>query len=174
MFEAIPIRRSAAFVGPLRIRLTREWSDGPRALVIGCNPSIADAETDDPTSRWWNRWFRQAGFGGYDAANLYPFCTSNPRECRAIVEGQSAETCAAIALNLSAITKLADDADQIFVCWGGIAWDVSWVRHVCDAIGQDKILLCWGTTTAGAPKHPLARGRYRLNLDQQPIEWHVP
>lgn len=54
------MKRSASFGGyGTRWKLTREWGPGPRALAIGCNPSDADALQDDPTSRWWNAWFRR-------------------------------------------------------------------------------------------------------------------
>ena len=77
------IERRAHFTNGNRITLTRIWNaELPMALVIGCNPSTADGLSDDPTVRWWNKWFRANGFGGYVAMNLYPFCTSSPVECR--------------------------------------------------------------------------------------------
>jgi hypothetical protein len=32
---------------------------------------------------------------------------------------------------------------------------------------------CWGTTTSGAPKHPLARGKHRIPVDQPAILWRA-
>lgn len=176
LFENDTIHSDAEFIGNYRIRLSRDWSDGPRALVIGCNPSTADAFADDPTSRWWNNWFRAAGFGGYDAANLYPFCTSSPRECRNIVDAKSVDTQQALNdINLPELVRLAQRADQIFVCWGAIAWDDLWVRYVCEAIQlavqPSPELWCWGITKSGAPKHPLARGRHRIPSGQAAISW---
>ena len=176
LFESVKIRRDAHFEGPHRIRLSRDWDVGRRAMVIGCNPSNADAHSDDPTSRWWNKWFKQAGFGGYDALNLYPFCTSRPRACRQIVECMTeAEHAALFKINLPALVEVGHGADQIFVCWGAIAWDQKWIATVCDeikqAIGQPADLWCWGKTKVGAPKHPLARGAHRIAFDQQPEIW---
>lgn len=38
--------------GQYRYKLTRRWGDGEqKGLFIGLNPSIADAEIDDPTIR---------------------------------------------------------------------------------------------------------------------------
>lgn len=175
------MRRSADVRGRLRIRLTREWGSGPRACVIGCNPSTADALKEDPTSRWWNAWFELFGFGAYDAANLYPFRTSSPAECRRIVDGiDDGDWAARDGLhftNLPELVRLAKSADQVFVCWGAIAWDDMWIEHVVEEIqtGEEPWpdLWCWGMTKAGAPKHPMARGKHRIPHDQKPILWRA-
>lgn len=174
------MKRSAFFPSPgIRRRLSRQWGPGPRALVIGCNPSDADALKDDPTSSWWNDWFRLFGFGAYDAANLYSFCTSNPADCRRRVDsailGQDWYDRDELFHNLSELVDLAKQADQVFVCWGAIAWDHVWVEHIVEEIqcGESPWpdLWCWGTTKHGAPKHPLARGVHRITRDQVPILW---
>lgn len=173
------LRRSAHFPrAGVRARLTRDWGPGPRALVIGCNPSAADTLKDDPTSRWWNAWFQLFGFGGYDAANLWPFCTASPAECRRIAEaGWAGEwhDRDAMHANLEHVVKLAKAAEQVFVCWGAIAWDDVWIEQVVEEIQTGVApypdLWCWGTTAAGAPKHPMARGAHRIARDQQPILW---
>ena len=117
LFGAPYIRRDAVFSGDDRLELRRWWDDtGPWACVIGCNPSTADALADDPTSRWWNRWFRAFGFRGYSAVNLYPFCTSSPAECRkrASWEGNGPDWHArdAIHANASYVVQTAKAADQ--------------------------------------------------------------
>jgi hypothetical protein len=175
-FDTSLIKRDATFVGDYRIKLSRDWDEGSRALVIGCNPSTANALNDDPTSRWWNAWFKQAGFGGYDAANLYPFCTSSPTECRAIVEDNSSETKRALhEINMPALVEMSRSAKSVFVCWGAIAWDAAWVAMVSGEImkarHREPTLWCWGTTQSGAPKHPLARGKHRIPKDQLAIAW---
>lgn len=177
------LKRSARFLRPgVRLVLSRDWSPGPRALVIGCNPSDADASKDDPTSRWWNNWFRLFGFGGYDAMNLYPFCTSSPAACRRIVDdadggldyGARDELHFA---NLPLLVQKAKSAHQAFVCWGAIAWDNVWIEHVVEEIQSGVApypdLWCWGQTLGGAPKHPLARGAHRIAPDQRPILWRA-
>ena len=57
------MERTAIFSGEERLELGRRWGPGPIACVIGCNPSTADANGDDPTSLWWNAWFQLFGFG---------------------------------------------------------------------------------------------------------------
>ena len=172
-------RAGAVFSGSNRLTLWREWGSGPKACVIGCNPSTADATKDDPTSRWWNRWFLQNGFGRYDAVNLYPFCTSSPAECRKIVgaidRGAWDVRDALHFVNLPHVVSMAKAAAQVFVCWGAIAWDDVWIEHVIEEIQSGEPpypdLWCWGTTASGAPKHPLARGAHRIPVDQPAIMW---
>lgn len=176
------IELDAVFHGEnCRITLSRRWGPGPRALVIGCNPSDASHLKEDPTSHWWTRWFQAAGFGAYDAANLYPFITSSPRECRQIVEsidsGRFDIRDDLHFVNLPHLVKLAKAADRVFVCWGNIAWDQEWVNHVAEQIqfGEEPYpdLWCWGTTASGAPKHPMARGKHRMQWDAKPVLWRA-
>lgn len=180
LFCADPIKRSALFVGGCRIELRREWGSGPRACVIGHNPSDADAQKDDPTSKWWNRWFNHFGFGSYIACNLYPFCSASPAECyKRVREGMDGRDYAARDMihfvNLPAVVEIAKRADQVFVCWGNIAADDVWIEHVIEEIqtGVEPYpdLWCWGKTRSGAPTHPMARGKHRIDPLQAPILW---
>ncbi len=175
-------RATAEFHGAgCRLTLSREFGPGPSACVIGCNPSTANAFKNDATSRWWNTWFQAAGFGRYDAVNLYPFCTSSPAECRRIVA--TIETGAwdirddLHFVNLPHVVAKAKAADQVFVCWGAIAWDDLWVDHVVEQIqyGEPPYpdLWCWGITGSGAPKHPLARGKHRIPTNQTAQLWRA-
>lgn len=182
LFGEPVLRRSAFFPSKgIRRRLTRYWADGPRALVIGCNPSDGDAEKDDRTSSWWNHWFHHFGFGGYDAANLYSFVATNPwlclRRAKAAMEGADWGDRDELFSNLSYLVELAKRADKVFVCWGGIASDLDWVEHVVEEI-QTGVepwpdLWCWGTTKAGTPTHPMARGAHRLLPDQPAVLWRA-
>ena len=181
LFGAPVMQRSAFFPSPgIRRRLTRNWGPGPRAFVLGCNPSAADALADDPTSRWWNAWFQLFGFGGYDAGNLYSFCTASPAECRKRTEaGWSGEwhDRDEMQANYDDVIRMAKRADQVFVCFGAIAWDDMWIEQVIEGIQSGVApypdLWCWGKTQAGAPMHPMARGKHRIPRDQQPILWRA-
>jgi hypothetical protein len=176
------LRRSANFPSEgQRDRLTRDWGPGRRAFVLGCNPSDAGKDRDDPTSKWWNDWFYSYGFGGYDAGNLYPFVTSDPADCKRIADWQSNGpdwyARDAIQHNLNEVVRMAKRADQVFVCFGNIAWDQDWIEHVVEAIqtGEEPWpdLWCWGKTKSGAPIHPMARGKHRIAKDQAPVLWRA-
>ncbi len=176
------LKRSAYFATPgVRVRLTRHWAEGPKALVIGCNPSDADASKEDMTSHWWNAWFHRFGFGGYCAMNAYPFCSPDPAICKDRVSralnGPNWHDRDMLFSNRDAIAKAAKKADQVFVCWGAIAWDEDWLESIIEEIQQGSApwpdLWCWGKTAAGAPKHPLARGVHRIPRNQAPILWRA-
>lgn len=174
LFGEPAIRRSAHFPKPgIRRRLTRDWGPGPRAFVLGCNPSEAGETLDDPTSKWWNRWFAHWGFGGYDAGNFYPFVSSDPRACRerhrAAIGGPEWGDRDQLFANLDDVVRMAKAADQVFVCFGNIAGaiDADWNEHVLEEIQTGHApwpdLWCWGKTQSGAPTHPMARGKHRLD-----------
>jgi hypothetical protein len=179
LFGRETMQRGARFVAGGRIELRRRWGPGPSACMIGCNPSDADAEKDDQTCHWWINWCRLFGFGSFTAVNLYPFVTSDPHLCRDIVAGIEGGDWAARDLlhfvNLPAVAAAAKAADQVFVCWGAIAWDQDWIDHVVEAVQTGEApypdLWCWGFTASGAPKHPMARGAHRIPRDQSPILW---
>lgn len=181
LFGNATMDRSAKFRGDDRIELHRRWAPGPLACMIGHNPSNAGSTSDDPTSKWWIDWCQLFGFGGYVAVNLYPFTTSDPRECYRRVEGiEGGDWDARDALhfaNLPAVTYWAKRADQVFVCWGAIARDDDWIEHVIEEIQTGEApwpdLWCWGKTASGAPKHPMARGLHRIPRDQKPILWRA-
>lgn len=164
-----------------RLTLSRRWGPGPIAYVIGCNPSDASHLKEDPTSRWMTRWFQEYGYGGYDLGNLYPFISPHPKVCRQLVD--SIETGRwdirddLHHVNLPHVVAKAKAAHKVFVCWGAIAWDVDWINHVVEEIqsgeGPYPDLWCWGKTSSGAPKHPLARGKHRMDWNQKPEIWRA-
>lgn len=182
LFGEPVLERSASFVDNGRIDLRRRWAPGPRACIIGHNPSSAGSTSDDPTSRWWIDWCTLFGFGGYVAVNLYPFCSSKPADCYSIV----ADIDGGIDwgnrdllhfVNLPAVVQEAKTAQQVFVCWGAIARDWDWIEHVIEEIQTGVApypdLWCWGTNADGSPKHPMARGLHRIPKDQKPILWRA-
>ncbi len=166
-----------------RYVLAHIWDKSrPIAAVIGCNPSTADHERDDPTSLWWQRWFRHYGWGGYMAMNQYPFRTSSPAECRRIARGitEANDYWARDRLhfdNLNEIRRRAKKATAVFACWGNIAWDQEWTEHVVEEIqtgeGPWPDILCWGKTKYGAPIHPMARGKHRIDPLTPAVLWRA-
>jgi hypothetical protein len=181
LFGQPGIRRTAEFRGRDRVVLRRWWAPGPQACIIGHNPSDADADSDDPTSKWWIRWCQHYGFGGYAAVNLYPFTSSNPKDCYAkvadIYAGLDWDARDALHfVNLPAVIREAKAAAQVFACWGALAdRDPMWVEHVVEEIQSGAepypAIWCWGKTASGAPTHPMARGRHRINPLQPALLW---
>ena len=57
--------------GAYRYTLTRRWGSGPRAVFVGLNPSTADAENDDASTRRMVGFARSAGCWSLKLVNLY-------------------------------------------------------------------------------------------------------
>ena len=71
--------------GKYRYELTRIWQDTlPKLVLIGLNPSTADAETDDNTIRVCSKRAREWGYGGIVMLNLFAYRATDPADmCRA-------------------------------------------------------------------------------------------
>lgn len=177
-----PVVRDAEFWdSKIRVKLVRTWGPGPRVNFIGCNPSIAGKEIDDPTCKWWMKWGQALGFGGFVATNLYPFITSSPAECRKIANwednGPDWYARDRMQQNLDIVVRTAKTADLVVACWGAISWDKTWIDHVVEAItsGEEPWpdIYCFGTTKSGAPMHPMARGKHRISPTVEPKLWRI-
>lgn len=181
LFGQVQMTRDATFIGNNRVTLVRRWGPGKRPCIIGCNPSLANGDREDPTCQWWIKWSTALGYGGFTAVNLYPFVTSSPAECRKVANwqdnGPDWYARDAMMHNLDVVVREAKAADIVIACWGAIAWDPDWIEHVVEQIqsGDEPWpdIYCFGKTGSGAPKHPMARGLHRIPQDVDPIMWRV-
>ena len=175
------IKRGATFSPErtLRFTLTREWDDRPMVCFIGHNPSTADHLVDDPTVRRWMHFARAWGRGGLVAVNLYPIRTSDPWQARMWADyernGSDWWVRDMLTLNVEVIAKEAKACGLVVACWGAIARDGNWNDHVVEQIvsGDEPwpSVYVFRLTAAGAPVHPMARGKHRVPDDAQPIIW---
>lgn len=175
------MKRSARLskCGKFRFTLSRQWAVGPMVCYIGHNPSTADHEKEDPTTRAWAHFARVNGYGGYTAVNLYPFRSSDPAGCRrwADFENNGPDWYARDILmeNISLVADVAKASAAVVACWGALAKDEFLVDKIVEEIqsGVDPYpdILCLGTTASGAPKHPLARGKHRIPSGQPFSVW---
>ena len=156
--------------GQFRWTLERAWSDGPTVCWIMLNPSTADAEVDDPTIRAIVKHSDGWGFGRLVVVNLYPIRSSDPKAARrwAVNEWREDKSVSRLDHNFNIVVGEAKAAEKVMAAWGAAPWTATWVRAVTDAIPE---LYCLGRTASGAPKHPLARGRHRVETGQQPELW---
>ena len=175
------IRRGATFAGSdtLRLTLTREWDDRPKVCFVGHNPSTADHLIDDPTVRRWMHFARAWGRGGFVAVNLYPIRTPYPDGARrwADYERDGPDWWVRDRLhdNVDIIAREAKACGLVVACWGAIAQDEIWIDHVLEHIttGEEPwpSVHVFGLTKAGAPIHPMARGKSRVPDDARPVLW---
>lgn len=141
--------RGAVFspCGMYRYTLERRWADGPMLLWVLLNPSIADAQRDDPTNRRGIAFSRQWGFGACVFVNLFAFRSPSPSEMKAAWQPIGPE-------NDSHILDQVEKADRIVVAWGIHGPHRNRDRDVLALLSEQK-LFCLGITQKGHPRHPL-------------------
>jgi hypothetical protein len=153
--------------GRYRYELSRSWDAGASTLpIVMLNPSIADAEIDDPTIRRCMVFARREGFGGIRVANLFAFRAIRTAAMRAAADPVGPD-------NDAALTALFDSAvgsgTPVLAAWGALGafrGREAYVRSLADLIGVQ--LLCLGVTRRGHPRHPLyVRG------DRMMEEWRM-
>ena len=92
-------------------------------LVVGCNPSTADASHDDPTLAKLSNWARFNGYSHLAVVNLFSYRETSPRKMKAagvlsfLTGGDEADMW---------IGKAASISDDIVLAMGDIAFK-SWV-----------------------------------------------
>lgn len=184
------MHRSAAIDGNRRWSLHRVWDETkPLLLVIMHNPSIANADREDPTMLRVIHFAKLWGFGGAVVVNLFPWITPDKR----LAIGWAKEALAVpghvfnpylrddLHAGLTKAVAAAERCSAILCAWGNIepCFD-EWADHVREAIEcaprpldgpNSRPVYCLGLTGSNDPKHPLARGRHRVSNDQQPIPY---
>ena len=168
------MRRSAEISedGLYRYRLIRRWDDRRHLLpFVMLNPSIADAEHDDPTIRRCIGFAQRLDFGGIGVWNLYAYRATDPfdlwqaqREGVDIVGPDNDRR----LRNILAFCHL--QGVDVVAAWGANA-PAERVAQVLALPYADLTLHALGVTKDGAPKHPLARGLHRIPDDARPVRW---
>ena len=160
------IRRDAAIsdCGRYRYRLIRQWGTNPPLAFIMLNPSIADANLDDPTIRRCMSFARREGCGGVVVVNLFALRATDPKELRkSTVDPIGPENDIAVATLIDAPLSTGS---RVVCAWGAHALATEQGRKTIDrAQACGRQLWCLGKTRiARAPCHPL------YLPDDQPLE----
>lgn len=152
-----------------RYSLWRRWAEGGTFLTfVMLNPSIADADRDDPTIQRCTKLARRDGYSGLVVVNLYALVSTDPAGLWVADDpvglANDEVLCAVLASNAAA-------GVPIVAAWGANAREdrVEWLLSQPGA----QTLRCLDVTNAGAPKHPLARGRSRIPDDAPLVAWPV-
>ncbi len=136
-----------------RYRLWRRWADGPCLMVVGLNPSTADALNDDPTVRRCIGYARRWGFGGLRMLNLFALRSTDPKGLYQAADPLGPRNVAAI--RREARTTIAADG-AVLAAWGNhgqLGDHAQRIRVVLERTGVGAA--CLGLTKVGEPKHPL-------------------
>jgi hypothetical protein len=165
---ALSYAASFSACGHYRWWLQRVWApERPRLLFLGLNPSLADAQRDDPTLRRILGFARRWGYGAVEVLNLFARVSASPGHLRRCDDPVGPENDAWLA------GRLGLGGQQPAVVW--LAWGNQGARQQRDqqvlavlaaaAVPMAAIAL----TQAGQPRHPLyAPGDARL----WPLVWH--
>lgn len=152
--------------GMYRHILSRIWDEsGPMVTFCGLNPSVADADVDDPTMRREVCFAQGWGFGGLWKVNAYDFRSSSPSILKAVKHPSSAR-------NWGFIKTAALSSDMFVCCWG---------THVNRAIPSTQEDLCRMLLDLGISLYALRltqgmRPSHTLYLpgDLEPFRWQNP
>lgn len=129
-----------------RYALHRHWDTSrPALLLIGLNPSTADARHNDPTIRRCIGFANDWGFGSLCVANLFAYRATYPADLKAAEDPVGPR-------NNSWLRRLAREADLVVAAWGNDG------QHLGRADAVRKMLPdlhCIRMNSAGEPAHPL-------------------
>lgn len=147
--------------GRYRYRLDRPLEgDGPVVAWFGVNPSIADANLEDQTTRKWRGFSRIVGARKYIAANPFAFRATDIADlARAHDRGIDVVG----PQNAAHLEGIIVDADLLIPCWGSRTKVPKALRYHLDELAAQlfdsgKPLKVLGLTASGDPKHPLTLG----------------
>ena len=169
----------------VRREIRRWWVNEPTkwAAWLMLNPSDAGAQRNDPTSLRVTHFSCAWGFHGWIGVNLYPFVSSTPDAMwrRAHWENNGPDWYARddMAANLEDIERVGRMVAMRIVAFGSapVERDQMWVEECLEAFAQpsdcgaDERLYCLGKSKNGQPLHPMARGKWRVPDDRQPMLW---
>lgn len=149
--------------GTYRYTLLRRWDYSKKSLVvIGLNPSTADAKTDDPTIRRCMRFARDWDYGALMMVNLFALRATDPKAMMGAVK------CPIGPLNDSVLQKFAGSPNvgKVLAAWGNdgnFGNRDAWVRDLVTKVAPLYVL---GFTKKGMPRHPLY-----MPKETQPVLW---
>ncbi len=138
-----------------RYELRRTWDESkPFVLFIGLNPSTADAEKEDNTSRVCINYAKRWGYGGLLLGNLFAFRSTDQSALHTAKDPIGPE-------NNAWLQKLQSQAALVVCAW----------TDTGAYLGRDKFVLsflknphCLKKLKSGRPGHPLYK-----RADLQPI-----
>lgn len=147
-----------------RYTLLRRWGErAPGVTWIMLNPSIADAEIDDPTIRRCMVFSQRFGYDAMLVVNLFAYRATDPQELLKV--GPEA---AVGPENGEWVRKACHRAGVIVAAWGALRKPLLGpASAIAKIIEKDGFKLkCLGKTKEGQPRHPLY-----TRADSPLIDW---
>ncbi len=132
--------------GKYRYLLFRKWAlSKPMVMLIGLNPSTANADKNDNTITKVIKVARNNGYGGVYMLNLFAIVSPHPE---ILISGIDT-----IKNNDEYIKKYAAVSAGIVCCWGNFKEATQRAKNVLEILPNE--LLCFAQNKNGTPKHPL-------------------
>lgn len=137
-----------------RYALGRDVSEqGKLFAFFGVNPSTADAEKEDQTSKKWIGFTERNGGRGFLAGNVFSYRATDVRDLAkpgVLVRGPE---------HYRYLESIIDRADVLVPCWGRIGKVPKALRGEFQDLllilrATGKPILHFGLTKCGQPKHP--------------------
>jgi hypothetical protein len=158
--------------GRYRYSLTRVWTPNPDKRTfptkqpldvwVMLNPSIADADLDDPTIRRCIGFSRSWGAPGIAVVNLFPWRATDPKELRAaMLRGEDVVNRGQRNHHMSQVMGTGGGGGRVIVAWGATPWAAEEGERLRNWGGGPWHFQCLGVTRSGAPGHPLYLPRRR-------------
>jgi hypothetical protein len=120
----------------------------PMLTLIGANPSVAGAATNDRTVTKLLGFAGRAGAGGFELLNVDALISTDPK-------GLTRHPDPVGPQNDEFLVSFAEHAHRVVVMWGAIPQIADRAREVTTALALAGVpLWCWGTTKDGHPRHP--------------------
>jgi hypothetical protein len=130
-----------------RYALWREWNaELPRVLMIGLNPSTADAVRNDPTIRRCIGFARDWGYGGVWVLNLFAFRATYPNDLKAAADPVGPR-------NDEWIRRVAWKTGRMVAVWGNDGGFMERSTRVRGMLGERLEVI--RLNAGGEPAHPL-------------------
>lgn len=130
-----------------RYALWREWDARlPRVMLVGLNPSTADAARNDPTIRRCIGFARDWGFGAVWVLNLFAFRATYPGDLKAAVDPVGPR-------NDEWIRRVARDVKRVVAVWGNDGSFLDRSMQVRGMLGDGLEVI--RLNAGGEPAHPL-------------------
>lgn len=149
--------------GLYRYRLWREWDARlGRVLWVMLNPSVADANLDDPTIKKCCGFARRWGHGGIEVVNLFGYRATQPKDLYEITDPIGPDNDWVIG------EALQKDFPLVVAAWGRHGSLLERSGSVRPRLFAHPRVMCLGETKTSPrePLHPLMLG---YNTELRPL-----
>lgn len=144
-----------------RYQLRRIWDEAlPMVLFIGLNPSTADAQTDDNTSRVCINYAKRWGYGGLLLGNLFAYRSTDPSGIYSAQDPVGPD-------NDTWLRKLQAQAGLVVCAWSALGGHKDRDKAVLGFLRDPH---CLARLKSGYPGHPLYK---RADLRPVPYRFGV-